>query len=56
MYIMFSEIICREKAIRGGNGLFNLLKKENKIVKAPMECRIGDFLKIERRLVGEIID
>ena len=35
-------------------GLFDLFKKkETKTVKAPIECRIGDLLEIERRLDAE---
>ena len=35
-------------------GLFDLFKKkETKTVKAPIECRIGDLLEIERRLEAE---
>ena len=35
-------------------GLFDLFtKKEKKIVKAPIECRIGDLLEIERQLVAK---
>ena len=37
-------------------GLFDLFtKKEKKIVKAPIECRIGDLLEIERQLVAKNI-
>ncbi len=37
-------------------GLFDLFaKKEKKMVKAPIECRIGDLLEIKRRLEEEKI-